>query len=102
MTLVTVEEGSVSKMWSAYMKEAGEQDKLMTDTWKEHAMGIFMFVGIKLLIQCCYRDHNITRLVFSAQSLRPSSSRAPRCCPPMMATGACFIFYRSHSNLALS
>lgn len=50
MTPVTVEEGSVSKMWSAYMKEAEEQDKLTTDTWKEHAVGIFIFVGIKLRI----------------------------------------------------
>ena len=38
-------------MWSTYMKEAGEYDKIMTGAWKEDAKIFLVFVSRRSLIQ---------------------------------------------------
>ena len=49
-TTATVQDDSVSKMWTTYMKEAGEYDKVMTSTWKADLVGLLVFVSINPLI----------------------------------------------------
>jgi len=50
MTSVIAQEDSVNKMWSEYMKEAGEYDKLMINGWKDGAIGLLVFVSTDPLI----------------------------------------------------
>lgn len=45
MTSLIAQEVSGTKMWSAYMKEAEEYDRLMTDGWKDGAIGLLVFVS---------------------------------------------------------
>jgi hypothetical protein len=49
-TTVTVQDDSVSKMWSTYMKEAGEYDEVMTNSWKADSVGLPVFVSIYPLV----------------------------------------------------
>jgi hypothetical protein len=44
-TPVTAREDPVDKMWSAYMKEASENDKLVTDAWRKDMNGVLFFVS---------------------------------------------------------
>ena len=50
ITSVIAQEDSVNKMWSEYMKEAGEYDKLMINGWKDGAIGLLVFVSTDPLI----------------------------------------------------
>ena len=50
MIFAIAQQDSLNNMWSAYMKEAGEYDKLMTDGWKEDAIGHLVFVSTNT---CC-------------------------------------------------
>ena len=45
MTPVAAQEDSRNKMWSGYMKEAGDDDKLMTDGWRGDTSGVLFFVS---------------------------------------------------------
>ena len=45
----TVQEDSANTMWSTYMKEAVEYDKIMTDGWREDAKGFLVFVSSLLI-----------------------------------------------------
>jgi hypothetical protein len=44
-TPVAAQEASINKMWSAYTKEAGEYDKLMTDVWRKDTSCVLFFVS---------------------------------------------------------
>lgn len=48
-------------MWTAYMKEAGEYDKIMTDAWKEDAKSFLVFVSRGPLIQCIHSGDNVKK-----------------------------------------
>lgn len=55
------QEDSVNTMWSAYMKEAGEYDKIMTDAWREDAKGFLAFVSRCPLIQYVHSGDNVKK-----------------------------------------
>jgi len=40
MTLVTVHEDLVNEMWSEYLKNVDDNDKRLTDGWKDGANGV--------------------------------------------------------------
>jgi hypothetical protein len=48
-------------MWSAYMKEAGEYDRITTDAWKEDAKSFLVFVSRGPLIQCVRSGNNVQK-----------------------------------------
>ena len=50
MTLVTVHEDLVNKMWSEYLKNVDDYDKRLTDGWKDDANGVLVFVSLHLLV----------------------------------------------------
>lgn len=52
-------------MWSTYMKEAGEYDKITTGAWKEDAKIFLVFVSRGPLIQNVHCSDTVKRLVFS-------------------------------------
>ena len=62
---LTAQEDSVNTMWSAYMREAGEYDKTMTDAWKEDAKSFLVFVSRGPLIQDVHCTDNVKRPAFS-------------------------------------
>jgi hypothetical protein len=78
MVPATAEEDSQNKMWSGYMKEAGEYDKRMVEDWKEDAMGLLVFVRTIPLIRCGCDINYRNRPDFFLQPSRPSSSKVPR------------------------
>jgi len=61
----TAQEDSTNTMWSAYMKEAGEYDKIMTDAWKEDAKNFLVFVSRGPLIRDVHCSDNVKRPAFS-------------------------------------
>ena len=61
----TAHEDSTNTMWSAYMKEAGEYDKTMTDAWKEDAKSFLVFVSCSPLVQDVHCSDNVKRPAFS-------------------------------------
>ncbi len=47
---MTVQKDSENEMWNMYLNEVKEEDKRITDAWKEDANGILVFVSPSLLI----------------------------------------------------
>jgi hypothetical protein len=50
VTPPTAQEDSIDKMWSTYLKEASEHDKLVTDLWRKDISGVLFFVSSNSLI----------------------------------------------------
>ena len=50
VTPPTTQEDSIDKMWSAYLKEANEHDKFVTDLWRKDTSGVLFFVSFSSLI----------------------------------------------------
>lgn len=44
-TPATAQEDSVDKIWSAYMKEASEHDKFVTEVWRKDTTSVLFFVS---------------------------------------------------------
>jgi dsDNA-binding SOS-regulon protein len=42
--VATVQEDSEREMWAMYMAEVKEHDERITDTWKEDATGLVVFI----------------------------------------------------------
>lgn len=61
----TVQEDSANKMWSTYMKEAVEYDKITTDAWREDAKGLLVFVSPNPAVQSVHHTDNVESLVSS-------------------------------------
>ena len=63
----TAQEDSINKMWSAYMKESEEYDKLVTDVWKKDTNGVLIFVSLNPHILYAHFSDDIERPPFSLQ-----------------------------------
>ncbi len=63
----TAQEDSLNKMWSPYMKEAEEYDKLVTDVWKKDTNGVLIFVSLNPHILYAHFSDDIERPPFSLQ-----------------------------------
>ncbi len=46
LTLTTVPKDSENTIWNMYLDQVEEEDKRMTDAWKEDANGILVFVSL--------------------------------------------------------
>jgi len=52
LTLTTFHKISENTIWDMYMNEVKEEDKRMTDAWKEDANGILVFVSLNYWSLC--------------------------------------------------
>lgn len=50
--IIALTKDSENEMWKMYLDEVKENDERITDTWKEDATGILVFVSLNLLISC--------------------------------------------------
>ena len=48
LTLITVQRDSGAEVWKMYLNEVKEDDKRMTDAWKQDAKGVLVFVSPRL------------------------------------------------------
>ena len=51
-SLITVPKDSENDIWNMYLDEVKEEDKRITDAWKEDATGLLVFVSLNLLVPC--------------------------------------------------
>ena len=58
-TPATVQEDSMNKMWSSYMKEAEEYDKRVTDVWRKDTSNVLNYVSLNTLRQRGYLIYNL-------------------------------------------
>ena len=49
-SLITEQKDSENDMWNMYLDEVEEDDKRITDAWKEDADGLLVFVSLNLLV----------------------------------------------------
>ena len=52
-------------MWSTYMKEAVEYDKITTDAWREDAKGLLVIVSPDPAVQSVHHTDHVESLVSS-------------------------------------
>jgi uncharacterized protein DUF6535 len=83
-SLITEPKYSENDIWNMYLVEVKENDKQITDAWKEDADGILVFVSLHLLVSLFFSMTSKKRLVFSPQLLAPLSSNSTNNCPPTM------------------
>jgi hypothetical protein len=101
VTSATGREYSEEEMWSTYMEQVKEFDRRLTDSWKEDATGILVFVSCSLLITPSIAI-TAKRPVFSLRQSAHLSSNSTKGCPPIVAIRQQPFFARFQSNFPIS
>jgi hypothetical protein len=65
-SLITEPKDSENDMWNMYLDEVKEDDQRMTDTWKEDANGLLVFVSLNLLVSLFILMTSLKTGLFSA------------------------------------
>jgi hypothetical protein len=65
-SLITEQKDSENDMWNMYLEEVEEDDKRITDAWKEDADGLLVFVSLNLLVSLFISMISLKTGLFSA------------------------------------